>query len=84
MKTLIYTLALIMTSFFVAPEINAAAANNSIEASILGGGPHVNKSSAKRFKTYKGGKRAKHTCLRKGGCKPKLRNKSKTKCGGFM
>jgi len=84
MKTLIYTLALLVTTLFVAPEVNASVASKSIENAILGGGPHINKSSAKRFKTYKGGKRAKHTCLRKGGCKPKLRNKSKTKCGGFM
>ena len=82
MKTLIYTLSIVMVSFFAAPEINAAELSTKEGTSVFGNG--VNQSSAKRFKTHKGNKRGKRTCLRKGGCKPKLRNTGKSKCGGFM
>ncbi len=82
MKTLIYTLSFLMVTFFAVPEINAAAPAAEGTTEIYGNG--INQSGAKRFKTHKGNKRRKNTCLRKSGCKPKLRNQAKSKCGGFM
>ncbi|MGZ5283282.1 MAG: hypothetical protein ACXWDO_12155 [Bacteroidia bacterium] len=81
MKTLLYSLTILLTTIFVVPEITAAETTASaMETTAYGDGV----KHSRKFKTHKGNKRGKHTCLRKGGCKPKLRNSGKSKCGGYM
>lgn len=81
MKTLIYSLIILFSTVFIAPEVTAAENTaTAMENTVYGDGV----KHTRKFKTHKGNKRRKHTCLRKGGCKPKLRNAAKSKCGGFM
>jgi hypothetical protein len=82
MKTIYCTLFIFLTSLIIDVPLKAESdISNGNSIALDGGWKGVNKKSAKRFKTHRGQKRRKHTCMNKNGCKKhKVIKGKKSKC----